>query len=149
MDFSFLDYLKGLSPISMLIVVILTVIGLRWARKAIRDDNREALGLQEGETLDSKINATVQSSFTSSVSPILTELRGLTTELARISTELAGLRIGLTNHGQEIGILKLQVAALTGQVGGLPAVHALRARIERKREVASARFDPASEEKKP
>jgi len=69
-------------------------------------------------------------------------LAGLQERVTKLEAEVVGLRAGLDNHGGRLPVIELQVAALTGQVGGLPAVHALRNRIERRKKIAAAKQDP-------
>jgi hypothetical protein len=121
----YLDRLKGVTLVQVVIIVAITIgvmrsagRGLRELRARVREDNRADLGLGKDETLASKVDVSVQAGFTSAVEPI--------------ATELSGVRAALTNHGVRLRDLEVQVAALTGQVGGLPAVHAFRARIEHK-----------------
>jgi len=142
MDSGFLELLKGLSPITVIVVAVLVIAVLSWARRAIRADNREDLGLKEGESLDEKIGKKVTEGFEASVNPITTAIQSGVKEISSLKTEVLGTREALADHKVEIDWLKLQVAALTGQVGGLPAVDALRARIERRKKIAAAKQDP-------
>lgn len=149
-----LQNMQGMSLASTLAVVVLTIIGMGVLRRWVQKDNRKDLGLGENETLDQKINDAIQVGFESSMRAVLTEIRGISTkvdtvrhelegEIRELKTstekELVGLRKASTYHGHEIKELLIQVSGLTAQVSGLPAVNALRSRIERKKIEAQTR----------
>lgn len=132
MDSGLLDFLKGVTIIQAGVIAGIAIGALSWIRRVIRKDNREDLGLKDGESLQDKINASVAAGFSAAVHPLTMVLQGHERTIAEIQLEQKGQRVALANHGEQIGILGLEVASLTSQVGGPPAVHALRSRIERK-----------------
>ncbi len=133
MDSGWLTMIKDTSPIVVIVVAVLAVLGFRWLRSALGEDVRAHLGLHDGETLESKINTAVASAVEGAVEPLTATLQGQAAQIADGQGEARGMRTGLTNHGERISILEMEVAALTAQVGGPTAVHALRGRLERRK----------------
>lgn len=116
MDPSILDYLKGTSPLAMLVIVVLTYIGLRKLRsdqkKDVHEIVRAALGLGEKEEFEAKLNAAISSGFVSSVHPLTESISHLSATIGALSNEVKGLREGLANHGDRIVKLETALAIL-------------------------------------
>ena len=152
MDSELLQLVKGVSPLEVIIIVGLTYVFLRKLRSDQKTDVIEAvraqLGLREGERFDDKLREAIEEGFGAAVHPLTLSVQGLGSQIVEARTELHGLRESLTNHGERLAILEIEVGSLTTQVSGPTATHAFRGRIDRRKEAAAARLERGVEEGK-